>query len=463
MKSWVCDEIETADLGDQRLNERLGKVLEHLADHPRLSIPAACGGWSETLAAYRFFDNDKATFENILAPHRDATLRRMASVPVVLLVQDTTEDDDTLNLGPKGLGTIRNEVKESRRLHPTIAFTPERICLGVVKASYWSRTESSPRKDRRYKGIDEKESFHWVDSYQDSCALQGQLPATIVVNMADREGDIYEWFVEYANYSPETRAQWIVRATQNRRIRSDGNSDQPDKLKEHMRNAPALGEFEVEVRRRPGKAARRARVTVRSATVRLIPPARKGYRLPEMCINVVLAREENPPAKADRLEWLLLTSLPVSSAEQAQLVVEWYAVRWCIEVWFHVLKSGCQIKELRLTTEERQLPCLALYMIVAWRVLFTMMLGRMCPEIDCEVLFDREEWQAAYIVLHRRKPPGTPPSLGEVVIMVARLGGYLNRKNDDPPGPKAIWTGQQRLFDFVIALEAQRALMKGCV
>ena len=139
MISWAHEEVMTADLGDRRLDERLATVLEQLGRHPQLSIPAACGGWAETVAAYRFFDNPKATFGGILAAHRDATLERMRACPVVLLAQDTTEDDESVCLGPKGLGTLKDTEKHPRRLHPTVAFTPQRICLGVVAAAYRHR------------------------------------------------------------------------------------------------------------------------------------------------------------------------------------------------------------------------------------------------------------------------------------------------------------------------------------
>ncbi|OAI20639.1 transposase [Methylomonas koyamae] len=462
MSTWAEDEVQTADLEDRRLNKRFALLLEQLGEHPQLSIPAACGGWKETMGAYRFFDNDKATFKKILAPHRDATVERMKSSPVVLLAQDTTEYDENICLGPKGLGTLKEMAKHARRLHPTIAFTPSRICLGVVKAAYWVRDTESPRHARRHKGVDEKESRHWLESYQDSCALQAQMPDSLLVNLADREGDIYEWFAEYQDYAPTVRAEWIIRATQNRHLLA-ASEEAAQCLWDALQQAPVLGHTEVNVKPRPNRAARLAHITLRAATVTLKPPARLGYRLPALSINAVLAREETPPAGKEPLEWLLLTSLPVVNFEQAATVVEWYAVRWCIEVYFHVLKSGCQIKRLHLETDERLLPCLALYMVIAWRVLFSLMLARATPDMDCEIVFDPQEWRAAYIVVKRCPPPLTPPRLGEVIRLIASLGGYFARKHDGPPGAKAMWIGLQRLRDFVIALDAQQDVAMRCV
>jgi hypothetical protein len=235
--------LGTANLGDRRLNLRLGKLLEQVGGHPQWSLPAACGGWAELQAAYRFFDNEKVTFQQVLAPHRDASLERMAACPVVRLVQDTTENDERLSLGPKGLGTLPMEEKHARRLHPTVAFTPDRICLGVVQAAWWERGEPRPRRERRYKGVDEKESYRWLASYQESCALQGQLSTPRLVNLAEAEGDLYEWFQEHDACAPEVRADWIVRAAQDRRLRDahDGTA----KRWETLPQAPALGTVDV--------------------------------------------------------------------------------------------------------------------------------------------------------------------------------------------------------------------------
>ena len=324
--NWAQVEMETVDLGDGRLNGRAAKVLEQLGAHPQWSIPTACGGWAETMGAYRFFDNERATFESVLAPHRDATLRRLAACPVALLVQDTTECDEWVNLGPKGLGTIKEREKHPRRLHPTVAFTPERICLGTVEARWWERDQPSPREERRYKGVDEKESGRWIESYEVSCAIQGQAPNTLIVNLADAEGDIYEWFADYDEFAPPTRAEWIVRAAQDRRLVAKPGR----KLWETLVPAPCLGRVEVEVKPRPNRPARIALVAIRAASVVLQPPARNGYRLPKVTINAVLVREEHPPAGLEALEWLLLTSLRVDTFERAAQVVAWYGVRWSV-------------------------------------------------------------------------------------------------------------------------------------
>lgn len=181
------------------------------------------------------------------------------------------------------------------------------------------------------------------------------------------------------------------------------------------------------------------------ATVEIALPRRPGYRLPDSRVNAVLAREETPPVGVEALEWLWLMSLSVAEFGQASTVVAWYAVRWWIEVCFYVLKNGCQIERLQLETEERSLSCLALYMIIAWRVLFTLMLRRACPDLDYEAVFAQQEWQVAYIVVKCCPPPAKPPWLGEMICLLARLGGYLGRKHDGPPGSRMMRIGLERL------------------
>jgi hypothetical protein len=166
----------------------------------------------------------------------------------------------------------------------------------------------------------------------------------------------------------------------------------------------------------------------------------------------------------EALEWRLLTNLAVETLEQAAEKINWYCSRFQVEVFFRILKTGCQVEELQLSSLERLEPALALYLIVAWRVLYLVTLGRECPELPCDGVFDRAEWPAVYLVA-KRQPPPEPPPLNEMLRLVAGFGGYLGRKGDGPPGPKPIWIGLQRVRDFVLAIQAARAMQeeRSCV
>jgi hypothetical protein len=455
MSDWGNEETATVDFLDERLNKRMRALLERLGSKPGASLPAACKGWNETLAAYRFFKNEKVTYQKVLSPHRDATRKRMAEHKVVLCVQDTTEMDFT-GRKLKGAGPLSISERVGFFNHVTLAVTPERLCLGVLEAGMWARDFDDPNKNdkRKQKPIEEKESYRWLEGYRRVCDLSKQLPGTQLISISDREGDIYECFLEAVRVDGGKRAEFIIRGCQDRNLPERQEDGCYKKLMEETSGKPILGEVEFKLPQAEGRSARRVVQSVKSGRVRLKPPFRKGETLPEVEINVVLVEEINPPEGEKPISWLLLTSLPVDTFEQACLVVEYYLCRWQIEIYFKVLKSGCKVEDRQFETAERIKPCIALYMIIAWRVLFVTMLGRECPELPCTVLFEDDEWKAVYVIAKNAPPPETPPLLGAFTLMIASLGGYLNRRCDGPPGPKTMWVGLQRMVDFALAWKA---------
>jgi hypothetical protein len=454
--SALAEELDAIALGDLRLNRRARRLLAKLGSKPTLSIPAACGGWGETRAAYRLFDHAAVTAERVLAPHIACTEARLREHPRVLCIQDTTELDYTTKKGIAGLGPLNYETRWGMSLHPTLAVTPDRVPLGLLDLYSWAREPGSLGQEKDpNRSLEEKESVRWVDGFAHVNALAEQLTDTRLTYIADREGDLYDLFVEAP--CPEQGADWLVRVNQQDRLLGDGR-----KLRAVIDAADVLTEISFE---RPAANARKARTVhqqIKVVRVTLKPPARPDRILAPVTVTAVLATEANPPADEDPLDWLLLTNLPVETPEQAIEKLAWYLCRWQIEVYFKVLKSGCRIEQLQLETRERLEPALAFYMIIAWRVLFLTMLGRECPEMPCDTVFADEEWQAVYLVTQRKPPPEKPPSLDTMVRMVASLGGFLNRKCDGFPGPKTLWIGLQRVPDFVLALDAQRSIGEGC-
>ena len=465
--AWVQDEMKTADLHDRRLNTRLGEVLSQLADRPTASIPAACGGHAEMTAAYRLFDNEKATFEHILQPHSDATRHRIAQHPVALLVQDTTEVDVTRPVQQVvGAGPLDGETRRGALMHALHGFTPDGTPLGTMDARSWVREEgvicaSLSRAERAALPIEEKESHRWVETLRRAGEEAAHCPSTQVVCIADSEADIYELLAE--GTAEPRRVDWIVRACQNRALQWEKAAESGGKyVREHLLVQPVLFTHTIQVRGRKSKVAcetrgrrqprqsRETEVEVRAACVTLRPPWRADRKLPEVSVNVVLVREVNPPKDDAPVEWLLLTSLPVDEIEQVRRVIQYYCARWMIEVFFRVLKSGCRVEERRFEHIDRLLSCLAVYLIVAWRTLYVCRLGRGCPELNCEAVFEPAEWKSVWKVVQRTDPPRTPPPLGVMIRLVAQLGGYVNPKRRDPPGPQTVWIGLQRMHDFAI-------------
>jgi hypothetical protein len=465
---WVIDEMKTADLKDKRLDARLREVLSQLGSRPVVSIPAACGGHAETTAAYRFFDNEKVTFDKVLHPHQTATRQRLAAQSVAILAQDTTELDLTRpGEQVEGAGPLDGSARYGALLHLLAGFTPDGTPLGTLEAQAWVRDEkavrtaSLPRAERAAIPLAQKESYRWIETLQQAQSIARDMPQTRLICVADSEADIYEVLV--AGQTEPRSVDWIVRACQNRAVALPPEETEPAAyVREQalaqevlftqtikVRGRQAKVSCEVRGRRQP-RESRTAEVEVRAARVKLRPPWRPDHKLPEIEIQVVLVREINPPPDDVPVEWLLLTSLPVADAEQARQVIQYYCTRWMIEIFFRTLKQGCRIEERRFEHIDRVLPCVAVFLIVAWRTLYVCRLGRSVPDISCEAVFEPSEWKAVYRVVRRESPPRQPPPLAEMVRLVAQLGGYVNRPRKDPPGPQTVWVGLQRMRDFAL-------------
>src|SRR5215813_3983054 len=455
MSEWIETELAENQMRDLRHTKRLAHLLERLSEQAGSSIPRACHGWAETLAAYRFLDNPRVGRKELLAGHQQATLERRQAQEVVLVGQDTT----CLNYGtlrPKtGVGTVKERTREEALLPLTVAFTPQRVNLGVLGFRMWQRPEEPVAHERARKPIAEKESYRWLEGYQIACEVQQRCPATLVVNVADREGDIQECFVEAMSREAADRAEFIIRAKCNRRI---ATGQAQSYLWPAMQNIRPLGSLTVEVARQSARVPRQATLAVATRRVTFTGARRCDGRLPPVEVTVIYAQEHRPPKGEEAVEWLLLTSLPVEDFPSACTVVRWYRARWEIEVFFRVLKQGRQIEQLRVQTKPRLVNARAVYLIVAWRIHTLTMLSRAYPEVSCEVVFEPQEWQTLYTRPYRRRPPQEPPPLREMVRCLARLGGFLARTGDGEPGVQTLWQGYRRLQDFLYALETQRAV-----
>jgi hypothetical protein len=463
---WAQEEMASADLNDSRLNKRLVQLLSDLGDRPGASIPAACGGFNEMTAAYRFFDNDKATLERILEPHYAVTCRRIAAQPVAVLVQDTTEIDLTRpSQSVIGAGPLDGNLRVGVFLHLLHAFTPDGTPLGTVDAAVWTREDevkcaTLTRAQRAAIPIEEKESYRWIRSFLQARAAAKSCLGTRCVCVSDSESDIYE-LLEVAQQEPGS-VDWILRACQNRALLAANTAENRERtLRDEVLSAPVLSTQSLKVRgrklrfscdqrgRRQPREGRTADVSVRATTVELRPPSRRDRALPAVTVNVVLVLEENPPAGEEPIEWVLLTNLAIKSEEAVQLIIEYYTTRWMIEILFRVLKSGCRVEERRFEQLDRLVSCLAVYLIVAWRTLLVCRLGRSCPDVSCEIVFEPAEWRSTWKIARREDPPKDAPLLGILTRLVAELGGYVPRKNS-PPGPQTTWLGLQRVHDFAL-------------
>ena len=468
MDGWIMEEMQSADLRDKRLERRLNSLLDSLSKSSTASIPAACNDRAEMVAAYRFFDNEKVEFENVLEPHIDATCKRVAQQSVVLLVQDTTELDLTRPASQmQGTGPLHQGKRCGALLHPLIAFTTDGTPLGTVYAEAWAREartdqpKLSANKRRvacHQKPLSEKETYRWLQTAEQCQAIKAHCPQTQLVMVADRESDITE-VIDYCN--SQDAFDYVIRGGVDRVLSKSHKSEASVKVRNELLSGKTRFQKQMSIRSRvawgsaslkqhPSQADRDARkitVTVHAAKVALNDARRSSAdrKADGITVNAVLVSEVNPPEGVQAVEWLLLTSLPIGGRKQIEAIIDHYEKRWVIELYFKVLKSGCKIESRRFEHMDRFLPALALYMIIAWRSLYICRVSRTHEDSSCELIYEKAEWQSVWQIVKKSRPPKRPPGLMEMTKIVAQLGGYVNRKNSGPPGPQTMWLGLQTM------------------
>lgn len=447
-EDWCAREMAQVDLGDQRRTQRAAKVLQARWNQPQASFYGSFESWAPAKAAYGLVEHRSAeiSLESLLAGHGQATQERMAAEALVLLAQDTTGVNYTGLRQTTGLGSLGEQKGRGLWLHSLLAIRPDGVPLGVLEAQCWARVPDagSDQRGRNAKSIDEKESYRWIQAYQRAAAAARRMPQTQLIVMADREADLYE--LHQAAPEGPANLHILVRAQHDRNLASH------QKLWAHMAALPSGPRRPLPVPRRPGQPARTAQVEVRWAQVEIEPPAvgcKKSW--PTVRLWAIWVHEPEPPAGVEPIDWMLLSDLPIGSLEEAWERVQYYCRRWTIEEWHRVLKSGCGIEQREFKTAEHLQRVLAFDLIVAWRVLACVKLGRSLPQLPASVLYSPEELEVLWAAFHKKKKFSREAAralrLAEANDLVARWGGYLGRKGDGPPGPESIGIGLRRLYD----------------
>ena len=444
MVQGIGEELRGVDLGDERLNQRSLQVIEALAADPQASINGAMAGWAETQAAYRFFNNPNVTPERILQPHQQATLKRIRTQPVVLIAQDTTELDYSRH-PPRDAGCLNSPGRLGMYHHVQLAMTTEQLPLGVVGTQNFDRPADSfgqPKKRvrRKHEPIEAKESFRWLEGYRRACEIAVACPETQIVSIADREADIYDFFVEAQTAAlAGPRADYLIRAHEDRSTperHREASRRTYHKVLETVRRSPVRTRHAITLSRTPFRHARPATLEVRALEVTVKPPNARGH-LPQIRHHVVLAEEVDGPQDGTDVSWLLVTTLAIANADDLVRVLEHYVARWSIEVYFRTLKTGCHVEKLQLETKARLENCLAFYNVIAWRVLYLTRQNRTQPNRPCTDLFAEHEWKPVWCVTRKTPLPRTAPSLGERIGRIQQPQPRTTRRSptdlDRPP------------------------------
>jgi hypothetical protein len=390
--------------------------------------------------------------------HYAATEERIGQCAgeVILVAQDTTSVNythlaQTLGLGP--IGTTADG-PQGLHLHSSWAMSTQGLPLGFVDAQCWARdAEEFGKKALRHDlPIEQKESYRWLKAYRALVAVQKRHSGVTLVSMGDREADIYELFAEAA--CDPGGPKLLIRAMHDRAL-----EDKSARLFKTIAAKPVAGYLHVQIPRQKDRPAREAKLAIRFATLNVRPPKDKAD-LPVLQLQAVYALEEDAPKGEEPVDWRLLTTLPVHDFERAAEKVHWYTQRWGIEVFHRTLKSGCRIEDRQLGDADRLEACLAIDMVVAWRICHLVKLGRGVPHLPATVYFEEAEWKALCAYSTKKPlPPPQPPTLGKAIHMVAQLGGFRGRKSDGDPGAEVMWRGLQHLDDIT---ETWRVLQAHC-
>lgn len=441
VEDWIDREFKFADLPNLSRQKRLLLLARSFYAHPTGSIPVACGGIdskAKIKGAYRFFSDDRIEMKNILRSHYQNTVLRAKKYPVVLAVQDSTSLNYATHPKTKGLGCLSSENREiGLMMHDTMAFTPEGVPLGLLDVDIWARNpkEYGKKKYRKTKPIEEKESMKWLNSFNSVEKLSKSASQTQWVSVGDRESDVYELF----DLACSSSCELLIRATQNRKTKEE------KLLWDLLAEQKSVGSIVVHLPKSKKRKERDATLEIRFKKVEIIKSRSKDTA----SLWAIYAKEIGVSEEQNPVSWKLLTTLEVNDFEQACEKVEWYSKRWGVEVFHKTLKSGCKVENRQFGDAENIKRCLAIDLVIAWRIYYLTTQGRQTPEVDCGAFLEELEWKT--LMHYKTKsplPPDKSPTLIEAITLIAKLGGYVERKGRHP-GVQVIWRGLIKLHNMI--------------
>jgi hypothetical protein len=456
--TWIDRELAGCQFKDVRLCQRFRKLLGQIASAVGRTIPFVCQDWANTKAAYRFFSNERVDEDAILSGHFQATRDRSAKIDgQVLVLHDTTEfiykRDEPHSIGVTStVRAGRYKDKKGRPglytvcgilMHSSLVITVEGLPLGLASIKFWTR--------KKFKGcdalkkkinptrvpIEKKESIRWLENVKQSTTLLGEPDKC--VHICDREGDIYELFCT----GQEIGTHFLIRTCVDRLA---GNGDHT--VADEMSEARVRGLHRIAVRDKKGDVSE-ATLEIRYRRIRVLPPVGKQNRYPALTLTIIHAEERGNPDGREKIDWKLITDLPVGSTQDVVEKLDWYAMRWKIETFHKILKSGCRAEDSKLRTAERLVNLISVFCILSWRVFWLTMMNRVTPDGSPQLALTELEIELLdHFVKDHDKTPSRAKTLSHYLTKIARLGGYLNRARDPAPGNVVIWRGLSRLTDL---------------
>jgi hypothetical protein len=442
-EQWAEQQWGQAQLGDARRTTRAVRLGRALAAQPAESLPLQTGSWGQLKAAYRLLNEPDVTHQRLSQSHWQAT-RDGASAPAqgaMLFVQDTSELDFTSHRQTQGLGLIGNGLGRGFLLHSCLTLRPHCInaqVQGLAAQFVWTRHEVKKGSESRHQRRHRRTEFDlWAETLEAIGAAPPPESGTVWVSVGDRASDVFSYFRR------ATALGWhcLARVSQNRVIETA--QGERARLMDWARRLPRRTAKTLSLRGRGGEPQREVKLAVGWGQLVLQPPQlgpeRKSRPVRAWCIR---CWEES--ATAERLEWILLTTLEVRDEASALERVGWYSSRWVIEEYHKCLKSGCRMEARQLESAQGLMALLGFLSLVAVRLLQLRSLARTAPETEA-----REVVAAPMVeIVAARVGLNEPMTVRQFWHGVARLGGFLGRKSDGEPGWQTLWRGWQRLQDM---------------
>jgi len=459
--TWFESELSGCDFKDVRLNKRFRNLTESLWQGRGESIPYACQDWANTKAAYRFFSNERVNEQEILKGHFESTHQRfIAASEPVLILHDTTEfsyqranpaDVGSTCVIPTGkdlFGKPKYYTKCGILMHSSLVVTTNGLPLGLAAIKFWTREKFKGTNELKKNinptriSIDQKESYRWLENLEE--ATQRLTAPAQCIHIGDRESDIYELYSQ-AN---ELGTNFVFRTCVDR-CSGEGETTINRKMKQEKIN----GVHHLQVTDKRGKKCE-VTLDIKYQYLKVLPPRSKQKHYPPLELTVIHAVEQQEnPLDRERIVWKLITNLTIDSLGSAIEKLEWYAMRWKIETFHKILKSGCKAQETKLQTAERIVKLIAIYCILSWRIFWMTMLKRCEQAIPVEVALTEKEIKILDCLEKTKSFQPKNKTVSDYLVKISKLGGYLARTSDPEPGNIVIWRGLRRLTDIQLGFE----------
>jgi hypothetical protein len=454
---WLDQETNECEFKDKRIEKRFKGLLKQMWNGLGESIPYACQDWANTKAAYRFLSNKGINERQILEGHFQSTKARFSKTKEPILVLHDTTDFSYKRTDPAKIGVthlipngkdIYGKLKQYTMcgilMHSSLVVTTEGIPLGLAAIKFWTR--------KKFKGtnalknhinptrisIEKKESYRWLENVKQSTSFLND--AARCVHIGDRESDIYELFCT----AQEVGTSFLVRTCVDR-LAGDGKHT----IAHEMDEVRVKGQHRIEVRDRKGDISE-AVLEIKYRCIKVLPPIGKQKQYPELWLTVIHAKESKKPKNREQIVWKLITNLAVSSRRSAVEKLDWYVMRWKIETFHKILKSGCKAEASKLRTAEDLAKLISVFCILSWRIFWMTMVNRYSLGASPKLAFTDIEINLLDHIIKNGNNNSRNKRLSCYLIKLAKLGGYLARASDPPPGNIVMWRGLTRLTDIAL-------------